>query len=166
MVEAPGTNAGGGSVLTELAAAIGDATERHIAPTPAARLIHRCFMHPSSAAIAGPPSDLGTSTSRPRPPTGRRLGRRRQRTLLTIVRDVPNVRQVSDVIDYELDETVDAATPERMKAAADPLRMLLLDLVLERAMTVTELAERVGRPKGTVAHHVAAGVSRRAQPWG
>ena len=41
-----------------------------------------------------------------------------------------------------------------MKALGDPLRLLIVDLVLERAMTVTELAERAGRPRGSVAHHV------------
>src|SRR5688500_16065912 len=61
---------------------------------------------------------------------------------------------MSDIIDYELDDTIDGATPERMKALADPLRGLILGRVLERAMTVTELAERIGRRKGTVAHHV------------
>jgi DNA-binding transcriptional ArsR family regulator len=35
-----------------------------------------------------------------------------------------------------------------------PLRDKLLDLVLERAATVSELAEAVGRPKSTVAYHV------------
>ena len=57
-------------------------------------------------------------------------------------------------LDYALDDLVHADTPTRMKALGDPLRLLLLDLVLERAMTVTELAERVSRPKGTVAYHV------------
>ncbi len=47
-----------------------------------------------------------------------------------------------------------ADTPARMKALGDPLRWTILDLVLERAMTVTELAERLRRPKGSVAHHV------------
>jgi DNA-binding transcriptional ArsR family regulator len=61
---------------------------------------------------------------------------------------------MSDVIDYELDGEIDGRSVERMKAIADPLRLLVLDLVLERAMTVTELAERVQRPRGTVAHHV------------
>jgi DNA-binding transcriptional ArsR family regulator len=56
--------------------------------------------------------------------------------------------------DYELDEHLDADTPERLKALADPLRMQIIDLVLERAMSVTELAAVVGRPKGTVAYHV------------
>ena len=55
---------------------------------------------------------------------------------------------------YDLDETVVADSPARLKAIANPLRMLILDLVLERAMTVTELAARVRKPRGTVAHHV------------
>ena len=64
---------------------------------------------------------------------------------------------MSDVLPppgYALADGLDVGTPERMRALADPLRTLLADLVLERAMTVTELAGRVGRPKGTVAHHV------------
>jgi len=55
---------------------------------------------------------------------------------------------------YELDETIVADSPARLKAAGHPLRSLILDLVLERAMTVSELAERVRKPRGTVAHHV------------
>lgn len=58
------------------------------------------------------------------------------------------------VRDYELADVVSAERPEQMKAIADPLRMRICDLVLERAMSVTELADRVGRPKGTVAYHV------------
>jgi DNA-binding transcriptional ArsR family regulator len=57
-------------------------------------------------------------------------------------------------LDYELAEQVHADTPTRMKALGDPLRWTILDLVLERAMTVTELAARLRRPKGSVAHHV------------
>jgi DNA-binding transcriptional ArsR family regulator len=55
---------------------------------------------------------------------------------------------------YDLDETILADSPARLKAVGHPLRSLLLDLVLERAMTVTELAERVRKPRGTVAHHI------------
>jgi DNA-binding transcriptional ArsR family regulator len=55
---------------------------------------------------------------------------------------------------YELDDIISADSPARLKAVGNRLRALLLDLVLERAMTVSELAERVGRPRGTVAHHV------------
>lgn len=56
--------------------------------------------------------------------------------------------------DYEIAETVELSTTAQLRAYADPLRMTLLDLVLERAATVSELAEAVDRPKGTVAHHV------------
>jgi DNA-binding transcriptional ArsR family regulator len=41
-----------------------------------------------------------------------------------------------------------------LKALGNPLRSLILDLVLERAMSVTELAQRVRKPRGTVAHHI------------
>lgn len=44
--------------------------------------------------------------------------------------------------------------PHELRAIADPLRGTLLDLLLERAATVSELAEAVGRPKSTVAHHI------------
>jgi DNA-binding transcriptional ArsR family regulator len=78
---------------------------------------------------------------------------------LAIVREICNVREMSDVLaghsqDYELADRVRADTPERMKALGDPLRGAILDLVLERAMTVTELAGRLRRPKGSVAYHV------------
>lgn len=63
---------------------------------------------------------------------------------------------MSDVPAYELDNEVVADSAERLKALADPTRQLILDLVLEREMSVTELAGRVGRSKGTVAHHVEA----------
>lgn len=56
--------------------------------------------------------------------------------------------------DYELDAAVNADTPERMKAIANPLRGQILDLVLERAATVTELAEALDRPKSSMAYHV------------
>lgn len=57
-------------------------------------------------------------------------------------------------VGYELEATIDADSPARLKALGHPLRTLILDLVLERAMSVTELAERVGKPRGSVAHHV------------
>ena len=57
-------------------------------------------------------------------------------------------------IDYELADEIAADTPERHRALGSALRLRIVDLVLERAMTVTELAERVGRKRGTVAYHV------------
>ena len=56
--------------------------------------------------------------------------------------------------DYELQDRILLTAPAELRALADPLRATLLDLLLERAATVTELAAAVERPKSTVAHHV------------
>jgi len=56
--------------------------------------------------------------------------------------------------DYDLADRIVVTAPAQLKAMADPLRDTLLDLVLDRAATVTELAVAVDRPKSTVAHHV------------
>jgi DNA-binding transcriptional ArsR family regulator len=56
--------------------------------------------------------------------------------------------------DYELDDLRVVSSAKELKALADPLRETILDLLLERAATVGELAAAVGRPKSTVAHHV------------
>jgi DNA-binding transcriptional ArsR family regulator len=56
--------------------------------------------------------------------------------------------------DYELDDLVVITAPEQLRAVADKLRSTLLELLLERAATVTELARAVDRPKSTVAYHV------------
>ena len=42
--------------------------------------------------------------------------------------------------DYELPDAVELTTPAQLRAIADPLRSSILDLVLERAATVAELA--------------------------
>jgi DNA-binding transcriptional ArsR family regulator len=56
--------------------------------------------------------------------------------------------------DYDLDEMVVVTAPVQLRALADDLRGSLLELVLERAATVSELAQAVGRPRSTVAYHV------------
>jgi DNA-binding transcriptional ArsR family regulator len=56
--------------------------------------------------------------------------------------------------DYDLAEMVVVTAPEQLRALADPLRTTLLELLLERAATVTEMARAVDRPKSTVAYHV------------
>jgi DNA-binding transcriptional ArsR family regulator len=56
--------------------------------------------------------------------------------------------------DYELDELLVVTAPDQLRALVDPLRSALLELPLERAATVTEMARAVGRPKSTVAYHV------------
>lgn len=65
-----------------------------------------------------------------------------------------SVNPAPQVPDYELDDLVVVTEPEQLRALADALRGQLLELVLERAATVTELATAVGRPKSTVAYHV------------
>jgi DNA-binding transcriptional ArsR family regulator len=58
------------------------------------------------------------------------------------------------VPDYDLAEDVEVTTPAQLRAMAGPLRSTILDLLLERAATVGELAAALERPKSTVAHHV------------
>jgi DNA-binding transcriptional ArsR family regulator len=58
------------------------------------------------------------------------------------------------VPDYDLEKMVVVTAPEQLRALADPLRATLLELLLERAATVTEMAQAVDRPKSTVAYHV------------
>ncbi len=56
--------------------------------------------------------------------------------------------------DYELDDLMVVTAPEKLRALADPLRATLLELLLERAATVGEMARAVDRPRGTVSYHV------------
>src|SRR5512132_3581902 len=61
---------------------------------------------------------------------------------------------INSLPDYELVDQMVVTAPHQLRAFADPLRGMILDLLLERAATVSELAEAVNRPKSTVAHHV------------
>jgi DNA-binding transcriptional ArsR family regulator len=56
--------------------------------------------------------------------------------------------------DYELDDLRVVTSTDQLKAMFHPLRGVLLDLVLERAATVKDLAVAVKRPPSTVAYHV------------
>jgi DNA-binding transcriptional ArsR family regulator len=56
--------------------------------------------------------------------------------------------------DYDLADRLELTTHAQLRAIADPTRNMILDLLLERAATVGELAAAVDRPKSTVAHHV------------
>jgi DNA-binding transcriptional ArsR family regulator len=58
------------------------------------------------------------------------------------------------VPDYELDEMLVVSSSAQLRALAHELRGTLLELLLERAATVSELAAAVDRPKSTVAYHV------------
>jgi len=58
------------------------------------------------------------------------------------------------VPDYDLDDLHIISAPQELRAVSEPVRNTILELVLERAATVAELAQAVGRPKSTVAYHV------------
>jgi DNA-binding transcriptional ArsR family regulator len=47
-----------------------------------------------------------------------------------------------------------AATPDEARALAHPLRLRILRLCLDAALTNKQLAERLGKDPGTVLHHV------------
>ena len=61
---------------------------------------------------------------------------------------------VTSIPDYELEEARVVGSPEELKAMAHPVRSNVLDLLLERAATVAELAAAAGVPRSTMAHHV------------
>lgn len=56
--------------------------------------------------------------------------------------------------DYELDDRKALTTAAQVRALGHPLRTAILQLLHERAATVSELAAALKRPKSTVAHHV------------
>jgi len=58
------------------------------------------------------------------------------------------------VPDYELEETLEVDSVEMFKAVFDETRMQITDLLTERAATISEIADTVGKPKGTIGHHV------------
>lgn len=60
----------------------------------------------------------------------------------------------TSIPDYPLDDLLVVTATEQLRLLGDDLRSQLLELLLERAATVTELAAAVGRPKSTVAYHV------------
>ncbi len=60
-----------------------------------------------------------------------------------------------EIPDYDLPDEVVADQPHQLKAVADRTRVAILDLVLERAASITELAAALGKPKSSVAHHVS-----------
>lgn len=66
--------------------------------------------------------------------------------------------------DYELDLTLQFETTDQYKALFEETRLQIVDLLLERAATIKELSVTLGKPKGTIGHHVqvleAAGLIR------
>jgi DNA-binding transcriptional ArsR family regulator len=70
--------------------------------------------------------------------------------MMTKPQDAGDTRHV---LDYELADIVTASTNAQMKAVADDTRMDILNLLLEKAATVSQLAEALDKPKGTVGYH-------------
>ncbi len=66
----------------------------------------------------------------------------------------PGAAVHQDVPDYDLEERRVVTSTAEVRAMFHPLRGTLLDLLLERAATVGELAAALGRPPSTVAYHV------------
>jgi DNA-binding transcriptional ArsR family regulator len=56
--------------------------------------------------------------------------------------------------DYDLEDLRVVSSDRELRAMAHRVRSTILELVNERAATVGELAEAIGRPKSTVAYHV------------
>jgi DNA-binding transcriptional ArsR family regulator len=57
-------------------------------------------------------------------------------------------------LDYPIDDEVVADTPEALKALGSETRLLILDLLLDRAATTAQLAGALDIPRGTVGYHM------------
>lgn len=60
----------------------------------------------------------------------------------------------SHVPDYDLADRLDLTDPAQYRALFEDTRREIVSLLLERAATTSELAEVLGKPKGTVGHHL------------
>jgi DNA-binding transcriptional ArsR family regulator len=56
--------------------------------------------------------------------------------------------------DYEADEMLVVSDREGLRALANDLRSKIVVRLRDRARSITELADELGLPKGTVGHHV------------
>jgi DNA-binding transcriptional ArsR family regulator len=56
-------------------------------------------------------------------------------------------------LDYEIEEAVVVSTSDQLKAVADETRADILNLLSERAATVSQLADALEKPKGTIGYH-------------
>lgn len=59
-----------------------------------------------------------------------------------------------EIPDYELAETLELTDPGQYRALFEDTRRQIVSLLSERAATTSELADVLGKPKGTVGHHL------------
>ncbi len=57
---------------------------------------------------------------------------------------------------YELADSLNLDRPGQYRALFEPTRQQIVSLLLDRAATTSELAELIGKPKGTIGHHLKA----------
>ncbi len=60
--------------------------------------------------------------------------------------------QSSSAPGYDLDDEMEL-DPAQMRVLLEPTRTQIIELLGERAATTSELADALGRPKGTIGHH-------------
>ena len=58
------------------------------------------------------------------------------------------------VPDYDLERYLHLETADQYKALFDETRLAIIDMLSERAATTSQLAEALGKPKGTVGYHI------------
>lgn len=58
------------------------------------------------------------------------------------------------VPDYDADDILVVSETEQLRALSDDVRLQIVALLRERALSTTELAAAVGLAKGTVSHHL------------
>jgi DNA-binding transcriptional ArsR family regulator len=61
--------------------------------------------------------------------------------------------RIGHTLDYELEAAVVVSSTAQLKAMADDTREAIVGLLSERAATVSQLADILGKPKGTVGYH-------------
>jgi DNA-binding transcriptional ArsR family regulator len=58
------------------------------------------------------------------------------------------------VPDYDADDVLVVDEPEQLRALSEDVRLQIVALLRERALSTTELAEAIGLAKGTVSYHL------------
>jgi DNA-binding transcriptional ArsR family regulator len=57
--------------------------------------------------------------------------------------------------DYDLNPVLPVEEPAQYKALFEETRLQIVELLLDRAATIKELADTLDKPKGTIGHHVS-----------